>query len=91
MRIKLNRETLGYTVCIYGNSGGCISFWSESLEDAMKELLSFKTDKMGITLVQLPYKKRMSRHIITKPTGLRDSGIFSKQITKLTDGKGNKC
>ena len=80
----MNRETLGYTVCIYGKSGGCISFWSESLEDAMHELLSFKTDKLGITLVQLPFKKRMSRHIITKPIGLRDSGIFSKKIIPVT-------
>ncbi len=74
----MNRETLGYTVCIYGKSGGCISFWSETLEEATHEILSFDTDRLGITLVQTPYKSRMKRHVITKPTGLRDSGVFTK-------------
>lgn len=88
----MNRETMGYNVCMYGSNGGCISFWCESLEDATHELMSFTTDgdnKTGITLVKTPYKKRMSRFVITKPKGLRDSGIFSKITVKEKDSGGN--
>jgi hypothetical protein len=78
----MNKETPGYTVCMYGKSGGCSALWVESLDEAFNEIKSMEPHE-GITIVKLPFKKRMSRFVIEKPKGLRDSGIFTKPLTKM--------
>lgn len=73
----MNRDTEGYTVCMYSKGGGCSSTWKETLDEIFEIIKSMEPHD-GFTIVKLPYKKRMSRFVITKPKGLRDSGIFTK-------------
>lgn len=76
----MKRDTIGYTICMYTKNGGCASTWFPTLAEACDEIKNWKGEHDGITIVKLPHKKRMSRFVITKPDGLRDSGIFTTGV-----------
>ena len=72
----MNRETMGYTVCMYHENGGCAATWEESLTDVFSTIQSMEPH-VGIVIVKLPYKRRIQRFTIQKPKNLHDSGIYS--------------
>ncbi len=80
----MNRDTLGYTITLYGKNDGCAATWCETLEDAMHEALSMsKGNHEAIAIVKTPYKSRMKRFIVERPKFHNDAGI----ITKKTKGE----
>ena len=81
----MKKNPMGYSVIMYTEYGGAVSWWNQTLEDALREISEWKGKQhAGIVIVKIPYNSRMRRHVIQRAKNLKDSGIFCE--TKEKDG-----